>query len=175
MPFENFDFTDFWYDSDSDYVKALTYPPPTDEEISNAEKRLGYKLPESYIALTKLKNGGIPNKTCHPTNEPTSWSEDHVAITSIHGIHNIAEETEHAVDNWGYPAIGVVICDCPSAGHDMLFLDYRDCGPQMEKGEPSVVHIDQECDYEITFVADNFEGFILGLVSDEEYDDEDDV
>lgn len=32
------------------------------------------------------------------------------------------------IDEWEYPAIGVAICDCPSAGHDMVFLDYRDCG-----------------------------------------------
>ena len=29
----------------------------------------------------------------------------------------------------------MAICDCPSAGHDMIFLDYRACGPQ---GEPAV-------------------------------------
>lgn len=60
-------------------------------------------------------------------------------------------------------AIGVAICDCPSAGHDMIFLDCRECGPQ---GEPKVVHIDQEYDYEITPLADSFEEFIRGLVNE---------
>lgn len=43
----------------------------------------------------------------------------------------------------------------------MIFFDYRECGPQ---GEPKVVHVDQEMDYKITFLADNFEEFIRGLV-----------
>ena len=36
--------------------------------------------------------------------------------------------SQFMIDEWEYPAIGVAICDCPSAGHDMIFLDYRDCG-----------------------------------------------
>jgi hypothetical protein len=48
-----------------------------------------------------------------------------------------------------------------SAGHDMIFLDYSDCGPE---GEPCVVHIDQESDYEITYLADDFASFVRGLV-----------
>ena len=60
------------------------------------------------------------------------------------------------IDDWEYPAIGVAICDCPSAGHDMIFLDYRECSPQ---GEPKIVHIGQERDYKITPLADNFEEF----------------
>ncbi|MEY9093918.1 hypothetical protein ABH899_002527 [Paenibacillus sp. RC84] len=56
---------------------------------------------------------------------------------------------------------------CLSAGHDVVMLDYRACG---REGEPEIVHVDQEDDYEITFLADNFEAFIRGLVSDEEYD-----
>jgi hypothetical protein len=51
----------------------------------------------------------------------------------------------------------------------MLCLDYRACGP---KGEPRVVHIDQELEYKVTHVADNFESFLRDLESDEafEYD-----
>lgn len=45
----------------------------------------------------------------------------------------------------------------------MIFLDYRDCGPQ---GEPKVVHVDQTYDFEITHLADSFEEFILGLVEE---------
>jgi len=34
-----------------------------------------------------------------------------------------------------------------------------------------VVHIDQELDYEITLLADNFEDFIRGLVDSEELEE----
>lgn len=71
------------------------------------------------------------------------------------------------IDEWGYPSIGVYFADCPSAGHDMVCLDYRACGPQ---GEPSVVHVDQECDYKITFVAPTFEAFIRGLEDAERFE-----
>lgn len=172
MPFDGFDFTNFW--DDCDYaIKAYVCDPPTDERIADIEQELGYKLPASYIWLMKRHNGGIPVNTCFPTSTPTSWAEDHVAISGIFGI---GREKDYAlcgslgsqfmIDEWEYPAIGVAICDCPSAGHDMIFLDYRGCGPQ---GEPAVVHIDQESDYKITPLADNFEDFIRGLVSEDEY------
>jgi len=68
----------------------------------------------------------------------------------------------------GLPAHRVYFADCPSAGHDMVCLDYRACGPQ---GEPSVVHVDQERDYKITFVAPSFEAFVRGLESDDAFDE----
>lgn len=68
------------------------------------------------------------------------------------------------IEEWGYPDVGLAIADCPSAGHDMVFLDYRNCG---KTGEPAVVHIDQEADYKIMKLADNFEAFILSLYREE--------
>ena len=172
-PFEDFDFSEFW--DDSDYAKKeYVGVDATDEHFNEAEKLLGYKLPESYKWLMKQHNGGIPHNTCHPTESRTSWSENHIAIHGIVGVdpektYSLIETNELMIEEWGYPNIGVAICDCPSAGHDMIFLDYRYCG---KDGEPEVVHIDQECDYEITYVADSFESFIRGLINNDKFDEE---
>lgn len=163
--FADFDFVEFWEASeyaDEQYVA----PPPTDESVAAIERELGFKLPAAYIELAKHQNGGIPRRRNHRA-APNSWAVDHVAI---HGIFSIDSRKECSLcggagsqffmNEWGYPPIGVYFADCPSAGHDMLCLDYRKCGPA---GEPQVVHVDQELDYEITFVAENFEAFVRGL------------
>lgn len=177
-PFEGFDLTNFW--DDSMYaLKEYVSDPPSDELIASVEEELGYKLPAAYIWLMKQHNGGIPVNTCYPCDEPTCWAEDHVAITGIFGIGrekscSLCGElgSQFMIDEWEYPAIGVAICDCPSAGHDMIFLDYRACGPQ---GEPAVVHVDQENDYKITHLADSFEEFIRGLEHESLYDPDEDA
>jgi hypothetical protein len=74
--------------------------------------------------------------------------------------------SQFMVEEWGYPPIGIYFADCPSAGHDMLCLDYTQCGPA---GEPRVVHVDQEFDYAVTHVADTFEAFVRGLESDDSF------
>nr|WP_150271420.1 SMI1/KNR4 family protein [Paenibacillus tepidiphilus] len=173
VPFTDMPLADFW--EDSEYAGKAYHSPPFDEELlASVEEELGYKLPASYVALMRQRNGGVPRNTCFPTEDSTSWAEDHIAIMGILGI---GREKSYSlcgglgspfmIEEWGYPDIGVVICDCPSAGHDLVMLDYRACG---RDGEPAVIHVDQESDYEITFLADDFEAFIRGLVSEEEFD-----
>ncbi|MCR0308539.1 DUF2185 domain-containing protein, partial [[Clostridium] innocuum] len=177
-PFEGFDLTNFW-DDNWYALKEYVSDPPSDELIASVEEELGYKLPAAYIWLMKQHNGGIPVNTCYPCDEPTCWSDDHVAITGIFGIGrekscSLCGElgSQFMIDEWEYPAIGVAICDCPSAGHDMIFLDYRACGSQ---GEPAVVHVDQENDYKITHLADSFEEFIRRLEHESLYDPDEDA
>lgn len=172
-PFADFDFSDFWDDAEY-YALEYTDDPLTAEKVATVQKELGYKLPDAYIALMKRKNGGAPKKSSHRTQEPTSWAEDHVAIT---GIYSISSGKRYSlcgthgsnfwVEEWGYPSIGVYFADCPSAGHDMICLDYRLCGP---RGEPIIVHVDQESDYQVTFVAENFESFIRGLADADSFE-----
>lgn len=173
VPFRTRDFSQFWEKSDyanENYVEAA----PTAEMITSIEEELGYKLPADYIWFMQQQNGGIPVNTCYPTAMPTSWAENHVAITGIMGIgrektYSLCGDlgSNFMLEEWGYPAIGVVIADCPSAGHDVIMLDYRFCG---KDGEPAVVHVDQEDDYYITFLAPNFASFIVGLVNEEVFD-----
>jgi hypothetical protein len=68
------------------------------------------------------------------------------------------------IDEWEYPEIGIYISDCPSAGHELVALDYRKNGPN---GEPEVVHVYD--DHKITYLADNFEEFINGLMTEEQF------
>ena len=171
--FDNFDFTGFW--KNSEYaLKEYVGDKPTDEYIESVENELGYKLPESYKYFIKQQNGGIPNNTAFRTKVPTTWAEDHISIEGIYGVdrkkdNSVCGETgtEFWIDEWEYPAIGVAICDTPSAGHEMVFLDYRECG---RDGEPGVVYIEQENDMRIVPLADTFEEFICGLISEDEFD-----
>ncbi len=165
--FDKVDLTDFW--DDSEYaLEEYVSEPPTDELIHETEEELGYKLPESYIYMMKRHNGGMPKKTFCPACDGS------FPIT-IEGFYGIGREksntlcgemgTSFWLEEWEYPAIGVVICDTVSAGHDMIFLDYTQCG---RRGEPCVVDVDQEADYRKTLLADTFEEFIEKLCTAKE-------
>ena len=164
--FEGIDLSDFW--KDGEWADSYLSDPVTDEVIQSVEEELGYKLPESYIALMRQHNGGCPKK---------NFVKGSGAI--IEGIYGIGREKSNSlcggtgysnwIDGWGYPAIGIPICDTFTAGHDMIFLDYSECG---RDGEPKVVHIDQESDYELSPIAENFEEFIGLLQTEEEYEDD---
>lgn len=173
--FKGFDFTDFWNESsysERDYIEGF----PDNDLIASIETELGYKLPASYIELMRVQNGGLVNKSCFPTAEGNSWADDHIVITGIMGIgrektYSVCGElgSRFMMGEWGYPDDGVYICDCPSAGHDMILLDYSKCG---KNGEPEVMHVDQEGDYKKIFLAKDFETFIKGLKDEEEFDTE---
>ena len=168
---KDFNWTGFWNDVDYAFESYIG-KPVTDEDIKAAEANLGYTLPAAYIELLKNHNGGVVKKNCFINDD-----DDCIYITGIYGIdsgkkYSLLGEmgNEFWISKVKYPPIGVVVADTISGGHDMIFLDYRDCGPS---GEPKVVRVDQEGDYSITLLADNFGDFIKNLyISIEEITDE---
>lgn len=168
---KDFNWTGFWNDVDYAFESYIG-KPVTDDDIKAAESELGYTLPVAYIELLKKHNGGVVKKNCFINDD-----DDCVYVTGIYGIdsgkkYSLLGEmgNEFWISKCKYPPIGVVVADTISGGHDMIFLDYRECGPT---GEPKVVRVDQEGDYSITLLADNFGDFIKNLyISIEEITDE---
>ena len=168
---KDFNWTGFWNDVDYAFESYIG-KPVTDDDIKDAESELGYTLPVAYIELLKKHNGGVVKKNCFINDD-----DDCVYVTGIYGIdsgkkYSLLGEmgNEFWISKCKYPPIGVVVADTISGGHDMIFLDYRECGPT---GEPKVVRVDQEGDYSITLLADNFGDFIKNLyISIEEVTDE---
>jgi hypothetical protein len=154
------------FDEDDYY----TGPPVDDEAIRAAEVMLGYTLPASYKEIIRWRNGGRLRRRCFPTAFRSSWAEDHIGVMALLGITGtwgIATETGSAylIEEWGYPDIGVVLCETPSAGHDTVMLDYRQRGPA---GEPTVAYIDE--DGVARHLADSFDEFLSGLTVCDPFD-----
>ena len=171
----DFDFEGFWNDCEYS-LKNYVGRVPTDADIAGTEAALGYRLPSSYKSLIKQHNGGLLAKNCFENPLQRDWCVEAFSVESIFGIdrekpYSLCGETGSRfwITEWGYPDIGIAICDTMTGGHDMIFLDYSDCGP---KGEPCVIHIDQESNFEITYLADSFEDFVRGLVPMSEDSDE---
>ena len=157
----NIDIHKFW---DSNYYH---HPPLTDEMITKAEEMLDVKFPSLFIDLLKIQNGGYTQGFAFPMDEPTTWAKNHVPLSELFGIvtdqsietaQNVLD-SKYMAEEWGLPEKQVLIT---GDGHWWITLDYR-------KGEvPSVRWIDVECNEDI-HVADNFESFINGLVSEDIY------
>lgn len=160
----------FW-DDDRLALEEYVDEAPSDTLIASVETELGYRLPETYLALMKQHNGGIPYATCYPLPNPQEGEQEYVEIT---GFLSIGRKKPTSLcgtagnklfkEGWHYPDYGVYICDCPSAGFDLILLDYRQCGPD---GEPSVAYVDME-KRQVTTLAPDFATFLQGLVEETE-------
>ena len=166
---------DLW-DNDKYSLEEYVGKAPTDEDFKKVEKELGYRLPESYKALMRIQNGGELKKNTFEGPFQRNWERPLFNVLGIYGVDSSKKYSlcgqygnKFWIEEWKYPNVGIAICETSTGGHDMIFLDYSDCGPE---GEPCVVHIDQEGDYEITYLADNFKDFIDGLFAYEEDEDE---
>jgi hypothetical protein len=155
----------------SDYY---TGPALTEVMVTAVEAMLRYKLPSTYLELLRVKNGGAPKRQCHPTGG-TSWSDNHVRVTAIcgvggqWGIDSTQFGSRHMIEQGGFPDIGIFVGWTPTAGHDGIFLDYRECGTS---GEPRVTYLDAEDEAGTLVLAPNFAAFLNGLVDCRPYEEQ---
>jgi len=135
--------------------------------IREAEQQLGVKLPETFLTLLRIQNGGYTKGFVFPMTTKTTWADDHVPLNELFGIvldktlstaHNIMESS-YMTSEWGLPKKQVLLT---GDGHWFITLDYR-------QGEiPTIRWIDSECGEDI-HIADSFDEFYASLVSEDEF------
>ncbi|WP_218126403.1 SMI1/KNR4 family protein [Glycomyces sambucus] len=57
--------------------------------VEDAERTLGVRLPAAYLAMLRVRNGGVLRKCRFDTTFPTSWADDHFAVQALLGIGGI--------------------------------------------------------------------------------------
>ena len=143
------------------------HPPLTDEMLKAAEDHLAVRLPDGYVALLRVQNGGYTHRFVFPMTLRTSWSKDHVPLRALFGIvtdqsirtpQNVLE-TAYMTGEWGLPPRQVLLS---GSGPWWLTLDYRS-GPI-----PKIAWINAERGEDVP-VAPTFDAFLAGLVLESEF------
>jgi len=146
------------------------HPPLTDEMVVEAERQLGVRLQEEYLALLRIQNGGYTRGFGFPMSRPTIWAADHVPLGDLFGIvtdpdHRTALnilKTGYMTREWGLPPRQVLLT---GDGHWWIALDYRN-------GEvPSVTWLAIDHGQDIQ-VAPTFAAFLDGLLPDSAFSDD---
>jgi len=136
--------------------KYLPYLQPalTEEAIKEAERKMGYKLPNEYLELLTIQNGGYIRYTIEET--------PHSRISGIGPYYPSITRFEWLKEYEGlsFEIDGLFPFD--GDGHWNICLDYR-----KNKIEPEITYIDTEMDFEKP-IAKNFKEYIDKLVIEAE-------
>jgi hypothetical protein len=131
-------------------------PELTDEMVLEAEKKICHKLPNEYIELLKIQNGGyirLKNKV-----------NDYAPHDVIEGIGSqfpsILDADLSNIDDPFTELDGLVHFD--GDGHWYLCLDYR-----LNKTEPQITYLDVECEEEAV-LYESFAEYLQALEFSEE-------
>lgn len=141
------------FDNGGERRSRYEFPKVTEEWIERTENAIGYKISPAYRELLTYQNGG---EIRDDTDE--RW------LTAIYGIgpkpdspNSLEDMFDNWKNGWEYPDIGIPFGETNSGGHDMYYMDYRSVD---DNGEPRIVHIDNEGEVRISFVANNLVEFI---------------
>lgn len=153
----------FW--ADSDYGSSSIQI--TNQIIEKAERKIGFKLPDSYKNLLKIKNGGVPRKKCFKIRDK---GIDYIEITALLGVggkKGIDSDTgsNYLIKEWGFFKEGVVF-GLIEWGDSVVMLDYREIKNGIK--DPSVVYAEEGG--RTIHLAATFDDFIKELDNFSEYE-----
>ncbi|MCY9419403.1 SMI1/KNR4 family protein, partial [Bacillus inaquosorum] len=106
------------------------------------------------------QNGGLINFNAFPTDQETSWADDHIEVDHIRGIGRDLGilESEYLIKEWGLPQRLLLI---QGDGHNWVALDYR-----LTNENPPVHYFDLELNNDFK-IADSFDEFLSKLYTHE--------
>ncbi|MCY8513488.1 SMI1/KNR4 family protein [Bacillus atrophaeus] len=149
--------SEIWENSEYDPFKLKDI---SEDEIKNVEQELNLTLPEQYKKLIIQQNGGLINFNAFPTDQETSWADDHIEVDHIRGIGKDLGilESEYLIKEWGLPQRLLLI---QGDGHNWVALDYR-----LTNENPPVHYFDLELNNDFK-IADSFDEFLSKLYTHE--------
>ncbi len=131
------------YNRDEEVVDVELF---STDKIKEVEEELGFKIPQGYIDLLKIKNGDKKSRKI---------GETMLKMTGFKGLDSLVDMKD-SIEDWGYPNLGIYFSWTESAGHEALLINYRDC---IKEGVPSIWLLDQEGEYG-RFLAKDFKDFL---------------
>ncbi|MDR2678747.1 MAG: SMI1/KNR4 family protein, partial [Zoogloeaceae bacterium] len=142
----------------------LSYLQPalTDEAVAAAEKMIGYKLPEEYLALLGKQNGGYIRFSL--PDDVDDMGHERIAGIGPYFPSLTDFDWEESQECVSYPLQGLIPFD--GDGHWHLCLDYR-----KNVHIPAITFADVECDQEMP-VAGSFAEYLTMLrisIEEDEY------
>jgi len=137
-----------------DYVQ----PALTDEALAAAEAHLGVTLPSAYLHLLRQQNGGYLRANSGISSQVNGIGPQFPSITRDEGWWRPKNADAGA---WA-PTDASLLIPFDGDGHWDMCFDYRRGGP---RGEPSITHVDCECEREEPVAAD-FLDFLAALVDE---------
>ncbi|MGG0773989.1 SMI1/KNR4 family protein [Bacillus rugosus] len=149
--------SEIWENSEHDPFRLKDI---SEDEIKNVEQELNLTLPEQYKKLIIQQNGGLINFNACPTDQETSWADDHIEVDHIRGIGKDLGilESEYLIKEWGLPQRLLLI---QGDGHNWVALDYR-----LTNENPPVHYFDLELNNDFK-IADSFDEFLSKLYTHE--------
>jgi len=136
-----------------------------EEDIQLAEAYFGVKLPDDYIKLLKIQNGGTLIYNALPIAFKRWDGDDYVEIDNLRGIKRDKGimETGYFKQEWGISKRNIILIS--GNGHSWFALDYN------HGEEPKIIYIETDTE-RITQIYDTFQEFINHLYVHEHDEDE---